>query len=62
MVHPVYYLNSKSEEYKNISVINRVKIIDDAFHDNTLAQYVYILGTYEIFIARDRLCSVISND
>jgi len=28
----IYYLNSKSGEYKNISVINRAKIIDDAFH------------------------------
>jgi len=28
----IYYLNSKSGEYKNINVINRAKIIDDAFH------------------------------
>jgi len=28
----IYYLNSEFGQYKDISVINRAKIIDDAFH------------------------------
>jgi len=51
----IYYLNSESRKYRNISVINRAKIIDDAFH-LTMALNVFLFWELTKYLSQETDC------